>query len=336
MTTRWINTRLEYDFYGNLLAREGYWHTGPVMMAEGEPPPGDPPPTDPPADPPPGFLPPGDPPPGDPPPAPPPGTPKDLTWLNAFPAEIKDNTALHGFGNVHEALSGYTNLFQKMGAGPEHLLRLPADGAPESDYADIYKRLGRPAEAKEYKVPDGIQTGDDGFIDTLKEGAHLAGISQKAFTVLVKTLEKAETGWSERQTAQFATDQEAARKTAATELQIHYGVKYPEQNALIGRAVNGFSPELKSALEGAGLLTNIELLKHFADLGEAQREDGSRGGGPLGVSDAHAEMARLNSDVEWKKALNNSDHPGHKDALKRRDELYQIMHPNQLTGPGYD
>lgn len=32
---RWINTRLEYDFYGRLVRREGYWYKGSVIFAGG-------------------------------------------------------------------------------------------------------------------------------------------------------------------------------------------------------------------------------------------------------------------------------------------------------------
>ncbi len=263
------------------------------------------------------------------------GGAKDLTWMQGLPDNLKNERILHDFGNANEALSGYVSLFQKMGAGPDKLLRLPADDAPDADYADIYKRLGRPTEAEGYTVPQGIEVGDDAFLTTLKQGAHAAGLSGKQFTAIVKTLEGAENGWSERQAAGVATANAEAKKAASTELQIHFGKEFPENNALIGRVFHGLSESLRADLESTGLAYHPELLKAFADLGRARREDGSRGGGALGVSDAMGELKRLGLDPEFQKALGNSDHAEHKNALARKQELYEMAYPNELTGPGY-
>ncbi len=328
---QWINTRLIYDFEGNLLSCEGYWHTGPVMLAEGEP---DPLPT-----PVPGLLAPAEPPPGDQladtPPDPPRGGAPDKTWRNTFSDEVKADPAFDGFGNVQDALTGYSNLFKKMGAGPDNLLRLPASDAPESDWVEIHTRLGRPKEPTDYKVPEGIKTEDEGFLNTLKAGAHAAGMSQKQFSSIVKSFETAELDMSTRETASHGAKLEELKKTAATDLQIHYGREYPEKNALIGRVANGMSEGLRGELEATGTLYNPEFLKMLADLGSLRMEDGSRGGEALGVADSLAEIKRLGLDAEFQKALANSDHPEHKNALKRKNELYENAYPNELSGPGY-
>ena len=264
-----------------------------------------------------------------------PGGAKDLTWMQGLPDNLKNERILHDFGNANEALSGYVSLFQKLGAGPDKLLRLPADDAPDTEYAEIYKRLGRPTESEGYTVPQGIEVGDDAFLTTLKQGAHAAGLSGKQFTAIVKTLEGAENGWSERQAEGVNLANAEAKKTASTELQIHFGKEFPENNALIGRVFHGLSESLRADLESTGLAYNPELLKAFADLGRARREDGSRGGGKIGVSDAMGELKRLGLDPEFQKALANSDHAEHKNALARKQELYEMAYPNDLTGPGY-
>lgn len=261
---------------------------------------------------------------------------KDLSWLSGFSDETRKEAILHDFGSAEDALKGYVSLFKKMGAGPDHLLRLPADDAPDSDYAEIFKRLGRPNEPEDYEVPKGVEIGDEGFLKVFQQGAHAAGVTQKQFAAMVKSLESAENGWSERQTTANLAANETAKSEARTALQSHFGKDFPENDALIGRTVNGLSEGLRDDLENSGLLYNVELLKAFADLGNARREDGSRGGGAMGVSDAHAEWKRLSLDSEFQRALASTEHPEHKNSLKRKNELYEIMYPNELSGPGYE
>ena len=87
---------------------------------------------------------------------------------------------------------------------------------------------------------------------------------------------------------------------------------------------------------GSVLGTHPLFVKALAELGEKLSEHDLMPGIParttLTTEEAKRELEALNADQEHMKAYMDGNHPGHKQALAKRDTLYRYIHPGEQTG----
>lgn len=246
-------------------------------------------------------------------------------WRSSLPKELQAEPSLSSFKDIGALAQSYVHAQRLVGAD-----KIPApqkNWTPEQ-WSEHYERLGRPKTAdaysfpKDYQLPEGMKV-DDVQLKTARETFHKIGLSsQQAEAVLAlygDTL-KAGTSAAEgmRATAMRET-REAMEKEWKTETQLKLGLAQAALKKYGGE-------ELVAYLDETGLGNNFALIKAFAAIGERISEDGVGGAGlvlPTALS-AQAELARLNTDAEFQKALNDKNHPGHKNAVDKRISLFKL------------
>lgn len=123
-------------------------------------------------------------------------------WRESLPAELKEAPYLKGDKTPEQIVADLENAASWQG----NSIRIPGpDATPEAkaefmakavekipglmptpepeNYGDVLTKLGKPAEAKDYKYAEGIDLGELG--DALKEQAFEAGLTQSQFSTLV-------------------------------------------------------------------------------------------------------------------------------------------------------
>jgi hypothetical protein len=100
------------------------------------------------------------------------------TWMTGLSPEMTGYVQNKGFKDPGSVLESYVQLEKLMGAPKERLLRLP-EKDDDPAWGDVYERLGKPKDAKEYaiKVPENM--GDPKFADWARSTFHEIGLPKK-------------------------------------------------------------------------------------------------------------------------------------------------------------
>lgn len=227
-----------------------------------------------------------------------------------------------GFKGPSDVLAAYRNLEKLMGAGPDKLLKLPADDKPES-WAQVWEKLGRPADPSKYEIsmPDNFE--DHGLGDFLRSTFHELGISGKQAQVFSQKLNEHLKGNLEKAAAEFQ-QQIAAQEVA---LKQEWGNQFDRNVRVAKQAAQAFGvkPEVIDTLEEAMGFDGVMKFFHAigSKMGEAQYVDsgqGNTGGFGMSKEAALSEINRLRSDVAFAQKLSSGD----AEAKRKWDNLHQI------------
>lgn len=239
------------------------------------------------------------------------------------------------FDSLDTAVSSYQKLEKMMGAGPNNLLRLPADGDLSPETApEVFQRLGMPADASgyEFHVGEGMQA-DEGMQNWAKDTFHKLGLSQQQADGVNRAFQDLQ----QSQAAQAAEDYKANVQLGEQTLQQKYGGgydKFVRQGQMAIEAL-GMSAEMITALEREiGYEATIEwagnlgskLGEHKFELGDPAGGGGTNDAWGMSPDDARARYQAKLADAEWVKALTTKTHPQHKAAVEERGKLFKIIH----------
>ncbi|NUU41382.1 hypothetical protein HP556_09675 [Tardiphaga robiniae] len=139
-----------------------------------------------------------------------------------------------------------------------------------------------------------------------------------------------------------ATRGAAAKRDLDNKLRQDWGADYNTNIELAKRAFASFGGEDFKPEEVAAAIGSPRTAKLFANIGKLIGEDklpGAGGGGGGGfqtetVAGLSAELNRLNSDPEFRKARDNPQHPRHKDVIAQRETLMQRKAELELKARG--
>lgn len=225
------------------------------------------------------------------------------------------------------ALQGHFNAEKLIGfdrAG--RTLALPKDDAPAEEWAQLYGKLGRPADAKGYKVPDALK--DDPVAAEFLDVAHKAGYSQRQLDPVFEFIGQ--------QTQALQAQQEAAREQKAQadvqSLRTEWGGEFELRSEAARRAVRelGLSGEDAQLIEDTlGVKRSAEL---FFKIGKGLLEDKGEGlsGGTgkvafgLTPAEAKGKIETLRKDTDFSAKLLKGD----TQAKAEWDRLHQIAYPS--------
>jgi len=244
--------------------------------------------------------------------------------------EIKSWVEAKGWKSAEALAKSALNLERMIGAPPEQIVRIPQSEDPAA-LRPVFERLGMPAKPEDYEIPQG-----EGSIPEYEQEArqtyHKLG--------LTKSQAKALTEFNQEFAKKYEASQNETRAlestTADTELKREWGNAYPRQMNAAQRAAQqlGFTEDMVAGLENA--VGYKDTMKFLAQLGGKLGEDnlvsgdGRPGfGGTMTPAQAQQAWAAFSSDPGNREALFNRMHPGHAEALKRKTELFQVMHPNE-------
>src|SRR5271165_1638447 len=227
----------------------------------------------------------------------------DTPWHTTLAPELrgvletrgwKDMPVAEAAGNI---LKSYRELELRHGVPPEQLLKLPAkDAVQDPDgWAAVYRRLGAPEKAEDYKF-EGV---NDGLASAIRDTAakhHVPVAMAEAIASAVKSHYEAGAAETATAAAELAAQNDK-------ELTANWG-RHKEANLHVARqaiAKTGATPEVVAALEkGIGA---AKVLEFFRKIGSNLREDQfvetGMGNGPLSRDQAIAEKQSLMKDHAW-------------------------------------
>lgn len=235
-------------------------------------------------------------------------TPPAAPAPGAYPEWLKgaDDTTIgyvqnKGWTEPTQVLEGYRNLEKLLGADKAgRTVVLPGEKAEQAEVDAFYAKLGRPVEAKDYKIP--VPEGHDpAFAEAAKGKFHELGLTSKQAEALAAWNNEYIAGLTAAQNNQKA---EAFNKDV-TQLKTDWGAAH-DQNVVIARnaaAALGLDAKLIDGISaGIGHKATMELLHK---IGSKTGEDGFVGGtstnysGALTPGQAKARIGELRTDKAW-------------------------------------
>ena len=185
-------------------------------------------------------------------------------WMEQLPEEYRTGDSAKQFAKfakIADMAKAYSELESKMG----NSVTLPTEETSAEDLQKFYEKLGKPATADEYEVPDESAN----FFKEIAFNNNLTKAQAKAVleAVVQHGINVVEQSQAEAQRVAEETD-----KALRTE----YGAKYPEKIALLKRGIAAYGGNsLGAKLQRSGLLYDAEVVKMFIALGEMNAEAGA-------------------------------------------------------------
>lgn len=210
-----------------------------------------------------------------------------------------------------------------------------------------WEALGVPKKAEDYeikrpeKLPDGMPYDEEGekvLRNAMVKAKVPAKYAQSIYDKLVNMQITRAGAFAQQQAeAKTAMDTELGKawggqKDTNIALAKDAGVEIAKRAGIVDpKTGKPFEPgDISDRLSGVfGDAGAIRILHYIGTaLGEDVMKGGGGGAGGIGTPEgAKAELAKLDTDAEFQKALNDRDHPGHASALERRNKLFAIAYP---------
>ena len=272
------------------------------------------------------------------PPAPtgtPPPTGGDWTapdWAAGIEPEYLPTMQSKGWKTPHDAVRAYHSVQSFIGKDPSQLLSLPKAGDAAA-WNQVYDKLGRPADAKDYNIDMPLEGGSDKLNAWARGIFHQAGLN----TEQASTISKA---WNEflagEKTGQ-ETDHEASRAVSRAELTKAWGPETSEgfkNNVAIAKQAAtqfGMTEDHINSLEQVmGLKAAMTMLHDIGSkLGEPGFSGGGGGGGNFNVmtpEKAEQEIMVYMKEADVMKAWTDNRHPRHKEVMDKISQLHNIAY----------
>lgn len=245
------------------------------------------------------------------------------TWTEGFDDDLSSYVKTKGFTDSKTVVESYRNLEKLRGVPENRLLKLPEkDDAPE--WGDVWDKLGRPKEAKEYKfdLPEGA---DPKFADWAKGNFHKNNVPRKAAEGFVKE-------WNAYAT-KMANDQKVEAQAKATQaseqLTKEWGAAFNEKNVLADRALALLGDDKDTQQQACAALATsmgyVKAMNLLAKLGQKVGEDDFVGGSrntftTLSPGEAAARIKDLMKDTDFSRRYMEGD----TNAKAEMDKLHRL------------
>ena len=231
---------------------------------------------------------------------PPPPPPTSTSWTEKLTPEQKGYIENKGFKEPTDILNSYQNFEKLMGGPKEKLVRLP-DKPDAPEWNDVYEKMGRPKDPKEYGLGTG-EADDKDFAEWAGKTFHELGFSKGQAEKLINK-------WGQYYDQRNTQGQEMKSKLALeqeTKLKSKWGNNFEAEMNVARSAAKAFGmpPEVADKLEEAiGYGATIEFLNSVGKkMGEGTFEDGNSGAGntfALSPNAARDKLKILQADPQW-------------------------------------
>ncbi len=212
-----------------------------------------------------------------------------------------------------EATKAHREAERLIGAPAAQIVRLPTDPNDAAGWAQVHRRLGAPAEAKDYDLAAvkraGDQPLDETFANTMRGLLHAAGVSKSMAPALLDGLVKHLDSQEQSKMAETAVKLGDEKKA----LEKDWGQNYAVNKAVAANAARaiGLSPEIVDALEKvAGYKSVMSAMLNLGQkIGEDKFITSPSGGKPgvMSVEQAVARRGELMADRVWSAAYLKGD-----------------------------
>lgn len=250
-------------------------------------------------------------------------------WRSGIDVSIKDHPSLKDFKTPADLAKSWVEA-QKL-IGVEKLPMPPKDAKPEvreQFLNTVYDRLGRPKEAKEYKItdiklPEGVNFKiDPAGIDALKVEAHKLGLLPHQLDGLYKwymmdTINKVKS---------YNDNATKEKQDSEASLRSELGMAYDGKLAKAQGMLNKFAGNDYKALLDSGFGNHPAVIRFMAKMADAISEDTFTKGGSestMTPKEAERELSKIRQQLVDMPQSN----PEYKDLLKRRNDLMQMATP---------
>lgn len=242
------------------------------------------------------------------------------SWQDGLPEDIKSSKSLSKFKDVENLARGYINAEQLLGRD-----KIPMPKT-DSEFAELYTKLGCPTDVKEYSVSYDDSTFSDSHKAVMAEDlkaflpmAKKAGLNNKQATTIFGTYSKLVSAKLSEHAAAVSAEKEAAEKALRKE----FGETYDAKITLANRAMTAFADkELQTAIISSGLGRNPAFIKMMVKLGEGNAEEVGIDKSGSGSLMAPADIANKIAELQANPAYFDAKHPEHKIVVERVQSLF--------------
>lgn len=285
-------------------------------------------------------------------------------WVETLPQDIRDWDEVKNSDSPEKFWDQMVNMRSRMGSS----IRIPSNDAGEEDrkafheklkekvpglmetpnfddedtLTELYGKLGRPAEAKDYATPEFknskgevIKNINTSIIDSFKEQAHKAGMTQAQFKHAVESFVSPNLIKYEEVQSKAAEDRQAlatewGMATERNSKMVENFLKHTDAPASVLKAIETGSMDRTSMLWFHKLAS--ESVK---GPGSFQEDDSNKG--VMTPEEATLKISEIRKNKDH--AYNNKMDPGHAMARKVMRDLYLIKNPksgtNAAPGTGF-
>lgn len=242
-------------------------------------------------------------------------------WKESLPEDLRSDPSMGVVTDINSLAKSYINAQKMIGADK---IVVPSKHATDEDWSGVFQKLGLPKELKDYslEMPKDVPL-DAKFIEDFKANAHANGLlprhAQKVLDWYSQSVSKLRQENESAVAAQIAQGTDALKK--------EWGQAYDTHITAAKLAIKDFGDEnFSKFLAESGMGNNPEVIKVFAKIGMALREDAvkgavSRGGeGALTPDEAIKKYNSIISDQAH--PYNKGDHPNHQAAVQEVSKLF--------------
>lgn len=242
-----------------------------------------------------------------------------LDWKAKIPESHRDK----GFWNNVRDETDLYNQFAELQKYRGQSIKVPAEGAGESDWENIYAKLGRPESAEAYEVHmrdyDGQLQWAEGSEDWVKNTAHKLGLNNRQVQTLVDSYGEL--------ILSSATQAKQERNQAIESLKGEFGDLYERKLTLGERALKKIGgEEFAEYVDANGWNQDPVMVKAMMKMGSLFEESNWIDGrvGSMNKSEAEAKLRAITSDRNHAYWIGH--HPDHANALKDVQALEDIVY----------
>lgn len=251
-------------------------------------------------------------------------------WRSGLDVSIKDHASLKDFKDPKDLAKSWVEAQKLIGVDKIPVPQNYDNPEVRAKFAnEIADRLGRPKEAKEYKItdvklPDGVNFKvAPEALDTLKVEAHKLGLLPHQLDGLYK--------WYVTDTGnRLKAHQEGIQKSIndiTAELRSEWGAAFDAKKGIAEKVLDKFAtPEERAHLIKTGFNNDPKIIRMLSRFGESVSEDTFTKGGSettMTPEEATKELAKIRQQLTEMQQSN----PEYKILLKRRTELMAMATP---------
>lgn len=257
-------------------------------------------------------------------------------WRDALPEDLRQEASLQTVSDLPGLVKQYVNAQKMIGRDK---IPIPGEGAGPEEWADVYKRLGRPDTADEYglQLPASLPPGAEASEELMKEFAaksHEAGLLPHQVRALYD--------WYNAKLGAEVENLNAVKQEkldkAKQALKDEWKGAYDEQLQLANRAFDAFAGEKPEDVEDLKALVGNDprFIRMMAKIGKAMSEDKLKGAASsvYTPADAQTELTRI---------MNDRNHPyfrkdaiGHAAAVAHVAKLNAAIYGDDEVRKGFD
>ena len=251
-------------------------------------------------------------------------------WYESFESEeIKNAPALRNFKTMEGMVKSLLSAQRMVGKSP-HAVVIPDDTATDEERAEFFNKIGRPdsPDGYELKPPEnleemGLQWSDE-TAKAFSNKAHELGLTKQQAQAL--------SDWHNEITMQSlkSADEQVGQEyeQASAELKKEWGNAYDANVKLVDTFINKLG--LSELVVNKGLANDPLFIKAMRGIAVKTSEDQFIEG------DIHSTPANIQAEInkimgDKNHPYFNADHPAHGDAVKKLNELYAKMHPEEAN-----